>query len=134
MTATATTIDAIARVGMTNGVTISVNVSDYEASKAFYQDILGFKMTYELLEYGWCEFETPTKDVTLGLSKVEEVKVNGGMSPVFNVTDIEKTRSSLEGKGVRFDGPTQTLPGLVMLATFYDPDGHSFMLSQSLTS
>jgi predicted enzyme related to lactoylglutathione lyase len=134
MTATATTIQAIARVGMTNGVTISVDVSDYKASKAFYQDILGFEMTYELLEYGWCEFRTATADVTIGLSKVEEVKVNGGMSPVFAVTDIEQTRSMLEAKGVRFDGPNRTLPGLVILATFYDPDGHTFMLAQSLTS
>jgi CreA protein len=132
MTATATTIDAIARVGMTAGLTLSLDVSDYERSKAFYRDILGFAMTYELTEYGWCEFTTATKDVTLGLSKVEEVKVNGGMSPVFNVTDIEQTRALLEKKGVRFDGPNRTLPGLVILATFYDPDGHTFMLAQNL--
>ena len=33
---------------------------------------------------------------------------------------------------MRFDGETNEIEGMVKLATFYDPDGNSFMLAQSL--
>lgn len=33
---------------------------------------------------------------------------------------------------MRFDGPTQTIPGMVKLATLFDPDGNTLMLFQSL--
>ena len=51
---------------------------------------------------------------------------------MFGVTDIDAARTEMEGKAVRFDGETQVIPGMVKLATFFDPDGNSYMLSQSL--
>ena len=36
---------------------ISVGVSDYDRSLAWYRDVLGFELVYELKEYGWCELE-----------------------------------------------------------------------------
>jgi hypothetical protein len=33
---------------------------------------------------------------------------------------------------VRFDGPTREYPGMVKLATFFDPDGNTLMLYESL--
>ncbi len=130
MTETADTVG----IGMTTGITLALEVSNLERSKKFYKEVLGFRFSYEVTEIGWCEFESPTKGVVIGLSKVEKSNVGGGLVPVFNVTDIAHTRSILESKNVRFDGPTNTMPGLVMLATFYDPDGHPFRLAQSLAS
>jgi hypothetical protein len=49
------------------------------------------------------------------------------------VADIDVARKHLESKDVRFDGDTYEIEGMVKLATFYDPDGNSFMLAQSLT-
>jgi CreA protein len=121
MTTTADTVQASSSIGMTTGVTLALEVSDFERSKKFYKEVLGFRFS-------------PTKDVVIGLSKVETVTAGGGLVPTFNVSDIEHTRSLLESKNVRFDGPTNTLAGLVMLATFYDPDGHPFMLAQSLAN
>ena len=34
---------------------------------------------------------------------------------------------------MRFDGPTQEIPEMVKLATFYDPDGNKLMLYQDLS-
>jgi CreA protein len=48
------------------------------------------------------------------------------------VEDIEAARRRLEQREVRFDGPTRTIEGLVKLATFYDPDGNTFMLYEDL--
>jgi len=103
------------------------------ASIAWYEDVLGFVLEYKLDEMGWCEMKTPTSGVGIGLSQVEEVGTSGGATLVFGVTDIDQARTELEKKGTRFDGETMTIPEMVRLCTFYDPDGNAFMLSQTLT-
>ena len=51
------------------------------------------------------------------------------MSMNFGVKDIEKARATLESRGVEFSGPTITIPGVVMLADFEDPDGNRIRLA-----
>lgn len=127
--ATSKTAEAMTYDGMH---TISVPVSNYEASKRWYNEVLGLEESFEVKEIGWCEFKSPTPGLGIGLSAVEKVEAKGGAVPVFGVRNIEQARAHLEAQAVRFDGPTQIIPGMVMLATFYDPDGNAFMLSQNL--
>ena len=75
---------------------------------------------------------TATKHVTIGLGQTEEVKP-GSTTPTFGVVDIEASRQHLESKDVRFVGDTYEIEGMVKLCMFYDPDGNSYMLAQSLT-
>jgi CreA protein len=56
----------------------------------------------------------------------------GGAILTLGVNDIEKARAWLESKGVKFDGATREVPDMVKLATFFDPDGNTFMLAQGL--
>ena len=56
----------------------------------------------------------------------------GAITPTFRVVDIDAARGHLEGNGVRCDGETNEVPGMVRLATFYDPDGNPWMLAQVL--
>ena len=60
--------------------------------------------------------------------------VNVGTVPTFGVKDIDAARAHLESLGTRFDGDTYEIDGMVKLATFYDPDGNAWMLSQLLES
>ena len=59
-------------------------------------------------------------------------KALSGAVLTFGVKDIDAARASLESRKVRFDGPTQTIPGMVRLATFFDEDGNALMLYQDL--
>ena len=52
---------------------------------------------------------------------VQVVPGNGAHPPV------------LEAAGVRFDGETETIEGMVSIATFFDPDGNALMLAEDLS-
>jgi catechol 2,3-dioxygenase-like lactoylglutathione lyase family enzyme len=110
----------------------AVNVSDLGKALDWYRDMLGFETVYRLDEYGWAEIETPVPGLSIGLGQVEDVGGQGAITPTFRVVDIDAARGYLEGNGVRFDGETHEVPGMVRLASFYDPDGNPWMLAQVL--
>ena len=113
-------------------LTCSINVSDYAASMKWYQEKLGFKFLYENPEISWCELQTIIPGVNVGLSQVEQVTPHGSVVLTFGVQDVQHARTQLETQGVRFDGEIQVIPGLVKLATFFDPDGNPLMLAESI--
>ncbi|MBT8485320.1 MAG: VOC family protein [Phycisphaerales bacterium] len=132
----ATTTDTLTAaghsLGYTGSMTLAFQVMDMAKAIDWYQDTLGFKLMYKLDEMGWCELSTADRNILVGLSQVEEPKVAGGPVPTFGVKDIDEARRQLEAKGVRFDGATREIPEMVKLATFYDPDGNTLMLHESL--
>ena len=111
----------------------AINVKDFKKSVEFFKNNLGFELQYSVDEIGWGEMGTNVPGLTLGISQVEQGWGGpGGATMTFAVADIDAARASLEKAGVKFDGPTQEIPGMVKLATWFDPDGNSFMFSQSL--
>ena len=119
-------------VSLENTITLAMSVRDRHASAKWYHDKLGFELIHHIDEAGWSELQTKTDGVTLGLGEQSEPSP-GNTVPVFGVPDIETARGSLEAAGVRFDGDTETIEGMVSTATFYDPDGNALMLAQDLT-
>lgn len=120
-------------LGYDGGLTCSLDVSNLDASIAWYQDVLGFKLLYKVDAMAWCELASPVARVNVGLGQVERKKQEGGNATlVWGVQNIDAARKELESLKVRFDGPTRTYDGMVKLATFYDPDGNTLMLYQSL--
>lgn len=116
------------------GLTIAMQVKDRKKSADWYQNVLGFKLLYDVEQIGWCELATEVAGgrVNIGLSEVESPRVGAGPVPTSGVKDIEAARAMLEKHQVRFDGPIHEFPGMVKLATFFDPDGNALMLYQSL--
>ncbi len=122
----------MALVSLENTITLAISVKDRHASARWYNDKLGFELIHHIDEAGWSEMLTKTEGVTLGLGEQAE-PAPGNSVPVFGVADIASARDALEGAGVRFDGETETIEGMVSTATFYDPDGNAMMLAQDLT-
>ncbi|MCY6382577.1 VOC family protein [Hoeflea prorocentri] len=122
----------MAVVKLNNEITFALSVRDRHASAKWYEDMLGFELVHHIDEAGWSEVKTMTEGVTLGLGEQTE-PVPGNAVPVFGIDDITTARNALEAAGVKFDGPTDTVEGMVSTATFYDPDGNAFMLAQDLT-
>ncbi len=119
-------------IGYDGGLTCSFGVSDVDRSLAWYRDVLGFELLYKFDDMAWCELQSAVARVNVGLSQVEELEVKGGCTLTFGVTDIAKARATLEKRDVGFDGETITIPDMVSLATFYDPDGNKLMFYQDL--
>ncbi|MBO9467930.1 VOC family protein [Tropicibacter sp. R15_0] len=113
-------------------ITIAMSVTDRHASADWYGAMLGFELLYHADEAGWSEMQTKTPGVTLGFG--EHTKpAPGNCVPVFGIADLDAGRAKLEEAGVKFDGPTDVVEGMVKTATFYDPDGNALMLAQDLT-
>jgi len=121
-------------IGFDGGLTCSLQVTNLDRSIAWYRDVLGFNLLYKVDEIAWAEMGTEVARVNLGLGQVETVSARGNCKLTFGVRDIDKARAALEAKGVRFDGPTVTIPGMVKLATFLDPDDNPSMFYQDLQS
>ena len=120
-------------LGFDGGLTCAMQCTDLDKAIAWYQGVLGFTMIYRMDDLAWCELRSPVDRVNVGLSQVEEPEVKGGATLTFGVSDIDAARTALESQGVSFDGDTMTHPGMVSLATFYDPDGNKLMLYQDLS-
>lgn len=122
----------MALVSLDQTITIALSVKDRHASARWYGEKLGFALLYHADEAGWSEIATNTPGVTLGLGEHTE-PAPGNCVPVFGVVDLEAGRVALEGAGVRFDGDTEVVEGMVKTATFFDPDNNALMLAQDLT-
>jgi len=132
MTTQQSVSEVVAEMRYSGALTCAVGVSDFRRSMDWYRDVLGFEPLYSLDEMAWAELVTPIPGVTLGVGETEQVQPEGGATLTFGVEDIEATRARLESLGVRFDGATSQVGDMVRLATFYDPDGNTFMLAQVL--
>ncbi len=119
-------------VSLDNTITLALSVRDRHASAEWYEKNLGFQLLFHIDEAGWSEMQTNTEGVTLGLGEQSE-PAPGNTVPVFGVADIAVARAALENVGVKFDGETETIEGMVSTATFYDPDGNALMLAQDLS-
>ncbi len=95
-------------VSLENTITLAISVKDRHASAKWYEEMLGFEVIYHADEAGWSEMSTKTEGVTLGLGEQAEPQP-GNSVPVFGIADIASARADLEGAGVKFDGPTDTV-------------------------
>jgi predicted enzyme related to lactoylglutathione lyase len=130
--APATQTSGLSPLGYDGGLTCSIQVADLDQSIKWYSDVLGFKLLYKVDEIAWAELATEIKGVNIGLGQVEKPAKLSGTKLTFGVKNVDASRKLLEQKKVRFDGPTQEIPGMVKLATFFDPTGNALMFYQDL--
>ncbi len=121
-------------LGFDGGLTLSFQVKDRKRATEWYSKVLGFELLYDVAEIGWCELKTAVARVNIGLSEVQAPQIGAGPVPTFGVKNVDAARALLERQDVRFDGPTRTIPEMVKLATFFDPDGNALMLYQDLAT
>jgi predicted enzyme related to lactoylglutathione lyase len=105
-------------------------VDDFESAKKFYGQVLGLKKTFEAQE--WAEFAGAEGQESIGIAANPRAGKEPGATVVLDVNDIEREQKRLESAGVKFEGKTEEIPGIVRLATFRDPHGNRLQLAQAL--
>jgi lactoylglutathione lyase len=117
---------------------IGLYVSDQDRAKNFYTTTLGFTLIQDTPmgeEAGtprWIEVAPPNKNVILVLFTPEGFRdrIGGFSNVIFHCDDIHVTHKELVERGVEFvDQPRKEVWG--WWATFKDPDGNIYGLSQS---
>lgn len=120
---------ATGSLGFGGTLLIQLRVADLDRAIAFYRDVLGFELFLRNDELAWAKLRSPVRDVVIGVGVSDEPKGSGTLSLNFSVANIEDARRRLEERGVKFTGPTITIPGVVKLADFADPDGNRIRLA-----
>lgn len=111
------------------------HVSNWEAAKKFYDDVLEWPVAYSSEEMGWREYgrdnETHVAINLWDASRGPRPEGHNGIC-TFTVDDVTATTAALRAKGVKCDDP-MVIPGIVALGTFYDPEGNRFQFASSPT-
>ena len=97
---------------------VEFNVSDIEASKAFYGGAFGWTFT----DYGPSYTEFSDGRLTGGFTTGEEVRP-GGPLVILYADDLEATQRRAEAAGARISRATFAFPGGRRFH-FIDPDGY----------
>jgi catechol 2,3-dioxygenase-like lactoylglutathione lyase family enzyme len=107
---------------------VVVHTQDFDASIAFYREVLGLEPSQRYGQMPGMEFETGS--LTLAILQIEafgqEFRRNGG--PIaLRVDDVAQARAELESRGVTFMGDIID-SGVCHQAFFADPDGNPLIL------
>lgn len=129
-------MEGLFRMGINHIQVVSIPVSDQERAKSFYVETLGFALKGDAPfgdERRWIEVVPHGATTSLSLVSWFDSMPPGSLQGiVLGCEDIDTTYAELADRGVEFDGPvTEEFWGLY--ATFKDPDGNGWVLSQPAT-
>jgi catechol 2,3-dioxygenase-like lactoylglutathione lyase family enzyme len=102
---------------------VTLPVKDYAASAKWYADTLGLAEIWRMDDQKGVGFGVGDNSATINLFQEP-----GPARLVIQVERVDVARTELEAKGVRFEGPTETVPEIGKFAGFKDPDGNRIWL------
>ena len=106
--------------------TLHAEVSDMDASVAFYESMLG--VTFSSKSPHWSQFQVG--DLTIGLHSIYgELPVRAGWVLGIGVDSVADWISKFDAAGVEHS-PVDTLPDGTQIVSFADPDGNRLQVIQ----
>jgi catechol 2,3-dioxygenase-like lactoylglutathione lyase family enzyme len=108
---------------------VSIPTKDFEATRAFYADVLGLEPSSVWGDKPMgAEFETGTVTLALLNNAALGLEFSASAAPIeFHVDDFEAAKAELESRGVEFLGDTLD-SGVCFQAFFKDPDGNALAI------
>jgi len=97
---------------------ITMRVSDLKKSVSFFQDVLGLQKMGEWPTYAIFNIA----GVSFGLEPKTKMEI------CFHVDNVDNAYQNLKDKGVKFVTEPKDQPWGVRDATFFDPDGNTFII------
>ena len=108
-------------------------VSDLEAARAFYVDLLGFEQVYFDEEDRWVRLVRNGVEIAIaeGEFQGEAASEDGEAVATVDVADVKAEADRLRAAGVKV-GVVLEIPGTIRLLDIFDPDGNRLQLSQDI--
>jgi catechol 2,3-dioxygenase-like lactoylglutathione lyase family enzyme len=107
---------------------VAVPSTNYEASAAFYRDVLGLPFVKQWGKMPAGEFQAGNLTVAVMQSDAFGQEFRRGNTPIaLQVDDVAAARSRLEEQGIGFAADTID-SGVCHMAYFSDPDGNPLIL------
>jgi catechol 2,3-dioxygenase-like lactoylglutathione lyase family enzyme len=120
-------------MAITQIAVVSVPVSDQDAAKHFYVDLLGLELVADRSLPGmrWLQVAPPGSPVSLTLVTWFPSMPAGSLQGlVLRSGDLQADYERLAAAGVRFEGPPHAVPHAVAETVVRDPDGNGIVLQQ----
>jgi catechol 2,3-dioxygenase-like lactoylglutathione lyase family enzyme len=106
---------------------ITLPTRDFARASAFYEGVLGLRLSVRWGSMPAGEFETGTLTIAVMQSDAFGMAFQPHSHPVaLHVADVAAARAELEAKGVVFPADTMD-SGVCHMAHFRDPDGNALM-------
>ena len=105
-------------------------VTDMARARAFYEGILGLKMTYHAGEPGgmeWTEYDIANGTLSIGAGAPNWKPRSDGCSVGLEVADFDYAIAELRAKGVKFHMEPFPTP-VCRMAFVLDPDGNAICI------
>jgi succinyl-CoA synthetase beta subunit len=106
---------------------VAIPVTDIKRARGFYEDVLGLKMSEEMMSGRWVEYAVG--DDTLAIANVSDTWTpsDQGTGAAFEVEDFDDAIKRLKDRHVRFAAePFET--ACCHMAVVQDPDGNKLMI------
>ena len=109
---------------------IHVSVDDVDRAVAFYRDLLGLPLLFQVPGQPMAFFDCGGVRLYLGVPESEEYRSRGML--YFTVDDLDEAYETLRGRGVEFASPPHPVHRdehtELRMAFFADPDGNNLAL------
>ena len=107
---------------------ITISAKDFDESVDFYENVLGLERSKRWGDMPGIEFETGNLTLAIMQSDGFGIEFRAHNHPVeFHVDDFEGAKSTLESRGVEFEGETLD-SGVCCQAFFSDPAGNALAI------
>jgi len=111
---------------------IHISAKDFERAKAFYKDVLGLPMLFEVPDQNMAFFDCGGVRIYLAIPSSPEYASNSFL--YYNVADIDNSYQNLVRLGVEFLSPPRAIhkteDGELWMAGFRDSEGNLAQLMQ----
>jgi catechol 2,3-dioxygenase-like lactoylglutathione lyase family enzyme len=112
-------------------VRIWYRVSDLEAARVFYRDVLGFTETFVDEDEGWISLDRGETEIAIGQAEDAGGEAEGQVATI-DVEDVRAERERLAAAGAEV-GTVLELHGAMRLLDVFDPDGNRVQLTEDLS-
>ena len=106
---------------------VGIPVTDMKRARAFYEGVLGLKVSEEMMGGKWVEYSLGNNTLAIASVGPEWVPSDQGTGAAFEVEDFDDAIKRLKDRHVRFAAELFETPCCHM-AVVQDPDGNKLMI------